>query len=326
MKDLLLDVKDLSVIYKTDLETVYAVNHVDLQLKKGQTLGLIGETGAGKTTTALAILRLLAQRTAKVTSGEIWFNGTNLSELSEKDMCRLRGEKISMIFQDPMTALNPIFTIGEQIAEALQFHNRENLSKEQIDKRVEEVLEMVGIPASRKGEYPHQFSGGMKQRVVIAIALACEPELLIADEPTSALDVTIQAQVISLMKGLRRRLGTSMIMITHDFGIIAQTCDYVAVMYAGEIVETGTAEDLFEGEHHHPYTEGLFQSIPNLSQDAKRLMPIEGAMPDPTEEITGCRFAPRCKYCMEICKTQHPRKAVDGSHVIVCHRFGKEEA
>lgn len=326
MKDLLLDIKDLSVIYRTDLETVYAVNHVDLQLEKGQTLGLIGETGAGKTTTALAILRLLAQRTAKVTSGEIYFDGVNLLQLSEKEMCKLRGEKISMIFQDPMTALNPIFTIGDQIAEALQFHNRDNLNKEQIDQRVEEVLEMVGIPAARKGEYPHQFSGGMKQRVVIAIALACEPELLIADEPTSALDVTIQAQVISLMKGLRQRLGTSMIMITHDFGIIAQTCDYVAVMYAGEIVETGTAADLFEGKNHHPYTEGLFQSIPNLSQETKRLMPIEGAMPDPTEEITGCRFAPRCKYCMDICKTQHPQKNMDGSHTISCHRFEKEEA
>ena len=229
----MLDIKDLSVIYKTDLETVYAVNDVTLSLEKGATLGLVGETGAGKTTLALTLMRLLPERTGKITSGSITFEGESIVDLPEAHMRKIRGDKIAMIFQDPMTSLNPVLTVGEQIAEALQVHNEAGRSKEEIEARVDETLTLVGIPPARKSEYPHQFSGGMRQRVVIAIALSCEPDLLIADEPTTALDVTIQAQVLMMIRDLRDRLGTSMIMITHDLGIVAQTCDNVAVMYAG---------------------------------------------------------------------------------------------
>ena len=241
----MLEIKDLSVIYETDLETVYAVNGVTLSLEKGATLGLVGETGAGKTTLALTLMRLLPERTGKVTSGSITFEGENVVELPEANMRKIRGDKIAMIFQDPMTSLNPVLTVGEQIAEALYVHNDSGRSKEEIEARVDETLTLVGIPPARKHEYPHQFSGGMRQRVVIAIALSCEPDLLIADEPTTALDVTIQAQVLMMIRDLRDRLGTSMIMITHDLGIVAQTCDNVAVMYAGEIIEMGSAEDIF---------------------------------------------------------------------------------
>lgn len=321
MKDTFLKVKDLEVIYKTDLETVYAVNKISFDLNKGETLGLVGETGAGKTTTALSILRLLPERTAQITSGEIEFEDENLLEMAEKDMQRIRGEKISMIFQDPMTALNPVLTVGDQIAESLQLHDDVGRSKEVIDARVEEVLEMVGIPASRKKDYPHQFSGGMKQRVVIAIALACNPALLIADEPTTALDVTIQAQVLAMMTELKERLQTAMIMITHDLGVVAQTCDKVAVMYAGEIIEYGTLEDIFTGEKHHPYTVGLFGSIPHLNDEEERLHPIEGMMPDPTDLPPGCAFSPRCPHCTEECMSVHPEQYGDGTHQIRCLLF-----
>lgn len=225
----MLEIKDLSVIYKTDLETVYAVNDVTLSLEKGATLGLVGETGAGKTTLALTLMRLLPERTGKVTSGSITFEGESIVDLPGAHMRKIRGDKIAIIFQDPMTSLNPVLTVGEQIAEALQVHNEIGRSKEEIEARVDETLTLVGIPPARKHEYPHQFSGGMRQRVVIAIALSCEPDLLIADEPTTALDVTIQAQVLMMIRDLRDRLGTSMIMITHDLGIVAQTCDNVAV-------------------------------------------------------------------------------------------------
>ena len=323
MSEKLLEIHDLEVIYKTGLETVYAVNKINLSLDKGKTLGLVGETGAGKTTTALAILALLPERTAHV-KGEIIFDGQDLLKLKEYELREIRGEKISMIFQDPMTSLNPILTVGSQISEALMLHNDQNRSKEEIEARVEEVLEMVGIPAFRKKDYPHQFSGGMKQRVVIAIALACEPELLIADEPTTALDVTIQAQVLAMMNELRERLQTSMIMITHDLGIVAQTCDDVAVMYAGEIIEYGTAIDVFTGDKHHPYTVGLFGSIPNLEVDSPRLSPIEGLMPDPTDLPKGCKFSPRCPKCMDICREAPPTDYVEGGHRICCHLFNKE--
>ena len=258
MSNEVLKINDLSIIYKTDLETVYAVNGVSFSLKEGETMGLVGETGAGKTTTALGIMGLLPERTAKVTGGQIYFEGEDISKFSDHDMLRIRGEKISMIFQDPMTALNPVLTVGEQIGEALYLHNEENLSQQEIDKRVEETLELVGIPKDRKTEYPYQFSGGMRQRVVIAIALVCNPKLLIADEPTTALDVTIQAQILSMICNLQRKYGTSVIMITHDLGVVAETCDKVGIMYAGEIVEYGTLVDIFTGSHHHPYTEGLF--------------------------------------------------------------------
>ena len=321
MKEKFLQVKDLEVIYKTDLETVYAVNNISFDLDKGETLGVVGETGAGKTTTALSILRLLPERTAQITNGSIELEGRNVLELSEKEMQKIRGEKVSMIFQDPMTALNPVLTVGDQIAESLQLHDDQGRSKEVIDARVEEVLELVGIPAARKKDYPHQFSGGMKQRVVIAIALACNPGLLIADEPTTALDVTIQAQVLAMMQELKEKLDTAMIMITHDLGIVAQTCDKVAVMYAGEIIEYGTVEDIFTGDAHHPYTVGLFGSIPSLEGDEERLHPIDGMMPDPTDLPSGCYFSPRCPKCTEQCRGVHPEEAVSGTHKIRCHLF-----
>lgn len=326
MKETFLKVKDLEVIYKTDLETVYAVNKISFDLNKGETLGLVGETGAGKTTTALSILRLLPERTAQIKGGEIEFEGRSLLDLPEKEMQRIRGEKISMIFQDPMTALNPVLTVGEQIAESLILHDDQGREKAVIEARVEEVLEMVGIPASRKKDYPHQFSGGMKQRVVIAIALACNPMLLIADEPTTALDVTIQAQVLAMMKELKDQLKTAMIMITHDLGIVAQTCDKVGVMYAGEIIEYGTVDELFTGDAHHPYTDGLFGSIPNMELEEKRLHPIEGMMPDPTNLPPGCSFSPRCPKCMDKCKQAQPDLYSVGDHKIRCFLYeGNQE-
>lgn len=321
----LLEIKDLHVVYKTDLETVYAVNGINIELNHGQTLGIVGETGAGKTTTALSIMRLLPEHTARVTGGRILVEGRDILKLSESEMRAIRGKTISMIFQDPMSALNPVITIGDQIAEALLLHNTEGRSRNQIEDRVEEILQMVGIEPERKTDYPHQFSGGMQQRVVISIALACNPELLIADEPTTALDVTIQAQVLAMMRELQERLGTAMIMITHDLGIVAETCDFVAVMYAGEIVEFGTMEEVFEGEIHHPYTVGLFGSIPNLEDDAERLSPIDGLMPDPTDLPTGCRFSPRCPKRMDICVEQRSGMYDVDGHKVMCHLF-KEEA
>ncbi len=321
----LLEIKDLSVIYQTDLETVYAVNGISLTLNRGETLGLVGETGAGKTTTSLAILRLLPERTAKITSGSIEFEGRDILTLSGHEMRDIRGEKISMIFQDPMTALNPVLTIGDQISEALILHNTGHHSKAEVENRMERTLEMVGIPASRKKDYPHQFSGGMKQRVVIAIALACEPDLLIADEPTTALDVTIQAQVLAMMNDLQKLMKTSMIMITHDLGIVAQTCDKVAVMYAGEIIEFGTLEDVFTGDKHHPYTVGLFHSIPDISQETDRLSPIEGLMPDPTNLPTGCKFSPRCPHCTDICRSVPPKAYQENEHKICCHLYDAQQ-
>lgn len=317
----MLEIRDLRVIYKTDLETVQAVNGISLQIGKGKTFGLVGETGAGKTTTALSILRLLPGNTGRILSGRILFNGTDLLDADELAMRAVRGNLISMVFQDPMSALNPVYTVGDQIGEAITLHNPD-FTKEQVEARVDEMLELVGILPSRKSDYPYQFSGGMKQRVVIAMALCCEPELLIADEPTTALDVTIQAQVLAMIRELRDRLGTSMLMITHDLGIVAQTCDHVGVMYAGEIVESGTVEDIFLDRHHHPYTVGLFDSIPNLTSRAKRLSPIPGLMPDPTSLPEGCVFAERCSHCTETCKAVHPEIHTVGTHSICCHLFG----
>ena len=321
----LLEVKDLSVEYHTDEMTVKAVNGVSLSVGRGQTLGLVGETGASKTTLALSLLRLLPKGIGKITSGAINFEGANLLSLREADMRAYRGRLLSMIFQDPMTSLNPVIPVGRQVAEVLELHNDKKLTKQQIEARVDDMFRMVGIPPERKNEYPHQFSGGMKQRVVIAISLACEPELLIADEPTTALDVTIQAQVLAMMTDLKEKLGTSMIMITHDLGIVAETCDSVAVMYAGEIVEMGTVEALFEGDTHHPYTEGLFGSIPRLDVETERLRPIDGMIADPSDLPGGCSFHPRCPYCTERCKTEHPQAHLDArGHMIRCHRFDKE--
>lgn len=322
----ILKVRNLRVAYQTDFETIHAVNGISFDLKKGEVIGLVGETGAGKTTTALSIMRLLPFRTGQIQGGTIEMEGRSILDLSENEMRKsYRGEKIGMIFQDPMTALNPVTKVGDQIAEALKYHNKENKTAEEIDRRVEEMLELVGIPAFRKSDYPHQFSGGMKQRVVIAIALACEPDLLIADEPTTALDVTIQAQVLAMMRELQERLNMSMILITHDLGIVAQACDKVAVMYAGELVEQGTVEDIFSGDEHHPYTMGLFGSIPDLNSEAKRLEPIDGLMPDPTALPKGCKFSPRCKFCTERCRTVLPEEYVNGGHRIACHLYNKNK-
>ncbi|MDR3230315.1 MAG: ABC transporter ATP-binding protein [Synergistaceae bacterium] len=330
----LLSVKNLSVEYRTDLETVRAVNGIGFSLRKGETLGLVGETGAGKTTTALACMGLLPEATGHVACGTIELEGENLLELPESEMRKVRGERIAMIFQDPMTSLNPVMSVDEQIAEALELHNEDNKTARQIQERVDEVLLMVGIPASRKHDYPHQFSGGMKQRVVIAMALACEPTLLIADEPTTALDVTIQAQVINMIRGLRDRLGTAMIMITHDLGIVAQTCDNVAVMYAGRLIEVGRAADVFlpagsvgsvNSIEHHPYTAGLFGSIPSLRDRARRLTPIPGLMPDPTNLPKGCGFAPRCLQKTPLCDEESPCAYGSGAHRVRCHLFAERD-
>ncbi len=321
MAEALLNIKDLNVVYKTEKETVYAVNGLTFSCGKGENVGIVGETGAGKTTLALSILRLLPERTGRVTSGSIEFDGIDLLNASHDEMRAIRGDRIAMIFQDPMSALNPVHTVGDQIAEALIIHNHQNLSKKDIDAEVEKTLELVGIPAARKKDYPHQFSGGMKQRVVIAIALACEPDLLIADEPTTALDVTIQAQVLAMMSDLQDKFDMSMIMITHDLGIVAQTCDWVAVMYAGRLVEYGTLTDVFDSEKKHPYTVGLFSAIPNLKVDTERLSPIDGLMPDPTIIHKGCAFADRCPRCMDICNTVPPAEYVEGTHRILCHLY-----
>ncbi len=325
MSEKLLEIKDLEVIYKTEEETVRAVNGINLEVNAGETLGLVGETGAGKTTTALSIMKLLPDRVSYIKNGQILLDGIDVIKATEADMRALRGATVSMIFQDPMTSLNPVHTIGDQIAEVVELHYKD-YSKKQVSDRVDEILKMVGISADRKGDYPHQFSGGMKQRVIIAIALACEPKLLIADEPTTALDVTIQAQVLDMMKRLKEALGTAMIMITHDLGVVAQTCDRVAIMYAGEIVEIGTAEDIFEGKNHHPYTVGLFGSIPNLEKPTRRLQAIEGLMPDPTNLPEGCKFHTRCPKCMEICKTECPEAFIEGEHSIKCHLFSQNKA
>ena len=327
MSEKLLELKDLSVRYTTDGVISRAVNHVNLDLAKGEVLGLVGETGAGKTTTALTILRLLPKYTSEV-DGEVLFEGKDILKLSEKEVRDIRGQKISMIFQDPMTSLNPVYTVGEQIGDVIRFHN-EGMSKADVEARVDEMLKLVGIPPQRKTEFPHQFSGGMKQRVMIAIALACNPELLIADEPTTALDVTIQAQVIKMMRNLQKELNTAVILITHDLGIVANFCDKVAIMYGGEIVESGTLEEVFDRQaNHHPYTLGLFGSLPNITERTSRLTPITGLTPHPSELPEGCKFHPRCPQCMEICKSGDNPPKIDngGTQVIQCHLYAKTEA
>lgn len=316
MSEKLLEIKNLTINYTTEDGIVNAVNGIDFDLKEGETLGLVGETGAGKTTTALGMMRLVPNPPGKVVSGEIFFEGRDLLKESEDDMRAIRGNLISMIFQDPMTSLNPVMTVGEQIAEVIELH--QNVSKEEAWKKASEMLEVVGIPGERVNDFPHQFSGGMKQRVIIAISLACDPKLLIADEPTTALDVTIQAQVLDLMNDLKEKYKTAMVMITHDLGVVAQVCDKVAIMYAGEIVESGSLVDLYENTAH-PYTHGLFGSIPNLDEEIERLNPIKGLTPDPTNLPTGCKFHPRCPHAQEACKVTKPKKTIiDGGHMVQC--------
>lgn len=299
----LLEVKDLVVEYTANGERIHAVNGISFTLEKGKTLGLVGETGAGKTTIAKTILRVLPDRSARIKGGGIIFDGEKLLEKSEKEMRSIRGKQISMIFQNPMTSLNPVFTVGDQIAEVIKLH--EKLNGEQAFEKTKRILEMVGIPAERYSEYPHQFSGGMKQRIVIAMALACNPELLLADEPTTALDVTIQAQVLDMIAKLKVENNTSMILITHDLGVVAEVCDEVAVVYAGEIIESGSKEEIFDYPSH-PYTIGLFNSVPSLEATQERLEPIPGHAVDPTNLPDGCFFGPRCPYATEQCKKAHP--------------------
>ncbi len=320
----LLTVRDLTVQYETFDGVVKAVNGISFSLNRGETLGLVGETGAGKTTVAKAILRILPTPPARITAGEIRFAGENLFDLSEKEMRKLRGKKISMIFQDPMSALNPVNTIGDQIKESIVLH--EKCSKGEAVEKAMQMLETVGIARDRFFDYPHQFSGGMKQRVVIAIALACDPMLLLADEPTTALDVTIQAQVLELMQALKVKFNTSMIMITHDLGVIAKTCDNTAVVYAGQIVEYGTKAQVFSMPSH-PYTQGLFGSLPSLTAKAQRLKPIPGLMPDPTNLPTGCPFHPRCPVATPACAAGGiPTREVEPGHFIRCIHTGSKEA
>lgn len=299
-----LSIEDLSVEFRTRDSVVHAVNRLELKIEKGKALGLVGETGAGKTTTGLAILGLIPSPPGVVTDGTVELDGENLLKKDDRYMRSIRGQKVSMIFQDPMTSLNPVLTVEEQIAEVIRTH-ASGMKRREAVKKAGEMLELVGIPKERGGEYPHQFSGGMKQRVVIAIALACQPDLLIADEPTTALDVTIQAQVLEMMKELKDRYGTSMLMITHDLGIVAEICDEVSVIYAGHIVEHGTLEDVFD-DTKHPYTRGLFNSLPNMEDRSARLKPIKGLMPDPSNLPEGCAFCPRCEYATEICKHEKP--------------------
>ena len=320
MSEKLLEIKNLKVRYVVGKDVSEAVNGISLTLEKGETLGLVGETGAGKTTTALSIMNMLPQYVSRA-EGEILFHGKNVLKMKNRELRKIRGKQISMVFQDPMTSLNPVYRVGEQIGEVLTLHEGK-MSKEELRKRVGDILEMVGIPAARQDEYPHQFSGGMKQRVIIAIAIACRPELLIADEPTTALDVTIQAQVLDMMQELRDSLNSSILMITHDLGIVASFCDKVAIMYAGEIVEYGTLEDIFDRtEQHHPYTEGLFNAIPNLNVITPRLNPIHGLTPDPTELPKGCKFHPRCPYATDACKEGAVPVLQCGEHRIKCHRI-----
>lgn len=314
--DALLSVRDLEVVYTSAGAVIHAVNGVSLEVRRGKSLGLVGETGAGKTTIAKSIMGILPDPPAKVLGGEIFLDGENLLKVSDKEMRKIRGKKVSMIFQDPMTALNPLMTVGDQIAEVISLH--EHGSKKESMHKAMEMLEMVGIPAERYSEFPHQFSGGMKQRVVIAIALACNPELLLADEPTTALDVTIQAQVMDMIADLQKKLNTAMILITHDLGIVAEACDDVAVIYAGEIVEFASKEELFL-HPTHPYTIGLFGSIPSLSEDVDRLTPIPGLPANPEKLPEGCHFHPRCSRCTAACQAGDiPFVEVSPNHFVRC--------
>ncbi len=322
-KEKLLDIKDLSVTYKTEDGIVYAVNNLNLTLEPKETLGFVGETGAGKTTTAMTIMGLLPTPPGKVTSGEIMFDGKDMLKIGDKERRGILGEKSSMIFQDPMTSLNPSMKVGDQIVEMIRLHKV--IGKKEAFEEACGLLEMVGIRRERANDYPHQFSGGMKQRVVIAIALACRPKMIIADEPTTALDVTIQAQVMNLIKGLKEKLGTSMILITHDLGIVAEICDKVAIMYAGQVVEYAEVSKIYHNPCH-PYTKGLFNSIPKLDTEEDWLEEIHGLPPEPTERIDGCSFNPRCPNCMEICKHKKPEiTVVNGEHYTRCFLYEKQE-
>ena len=325
MSEKLLEIKDEKLSFFTPAGEVKALNGVSFSMNEGEVLGIVGESGSGKSVTAYSIMGLTAYP-GKLIGGTIYFNGHQIEKMSEKEMRKIRGNEVSIIFQDPMTSLNPVYTIGNQITEVIRLHTGK--SKKEAYDRAKELLELVGInePTKRLKQYPHELSGGMRQRVMIAIALACEPKLLIADEPTTALDVTIQAQILELMQELRQKLGMSIIMITHDLGVVASMCERIAVMYAGHIVEYGTADEIVY-EPKHEYTKGLINSIPKLSaQEIERLVPIEGQPVDLLNPPAGCPFAPRCANCMKICLREMPPKTeLSDTHYSHCWLLQKEE-
>ena len=318
-----LEIRNLRVRFDTDDARVYAVNGVNLKLNRSSTLGLVGETGAGKTTTVLSLLKLISCPPGVVEADAIMINGRDVMKMTDKELQEMRGDEIAMIFQDPMTSLNPVLTVGEQIAESIRLHKK--VTSAEAMELAKKMLEAVGISGDRAGDFPHQFSGGMKQRVVIAIALACHPAILIADEPTTALDVTIQAQVLDMMRRLKEEFQTSMIMITHDLGIVADICDDAAIMYAGRIIEQGTLVDIFDNTKH-PYTEGLFNSLPDLNDRSHEPKPIKGLIPDPTVIPEGCAFAERCPYAQERCFKQMPEENwVSDTHMCACLRYDEPD-
>lgn len=322
----LLEVKDLEVHFHSASSVVKAVNGVSFDLNRGETIGIVGESGSGKSVTATSILRLLPPKSSKVANGHILFEGKNLLELPLNEMRSIRGNEISMIFQDPMTSLNPVYTVGNQLIEVIRLHQK--LKKKEAKARAIEMLNLVGIPEPERrfDQYPHEFSGGMRQRAMIAIALACNPKLLIADEPTTALDVTVQAQILELMKDLQEKMNTSIIMITHDLGVVWESCNKVIVMYGGNTVEYATVEDLYRNPLH-PYTWGLLESQVQAEGDKKeKLTPIPGSPPDLRDDIKGCHFAPRCPYAKDICFQSKPAlKEVEPNHLVACHFQSQEE-
>ena len=325
MSEKILDIKDERLSFFTPAGEVKALNGVSFTMNQGDVLGVVGESGSGKSVTAYSVMGLTAYP-GKLVGGKVWFNGHEIENMKEKDFRKIRGNEVSIIFQDPMTSLNPVYTIGNQIVEVIRLHTDKN--KADAWARAKELLELVGInePEKRLKQYPHELSGGMRQRVMIAIALACEPKLLIADEPTTALDVTIQAQILELMNDLRKKLGMSIIMITHDLGVVAQMCEKIAVMYAGHIVEYGTTDEIFYNPQHE-YTKGLINSIPKLNAEEKeRLVPIEGQPVDLLNPPAGCPFAPRCKSCMKVCLNKMPPKTeLSDTHYTYCWLRQKEE-
>ncbi len=316
--DKLLEIKNLRTVFKTYAGQVSAINGVNISIGYGEAVGIVGESGSGKSVTMLSVMKLLTEN-GKVASGEILFNGRNMAEMSEKEMQVIRGNEIGMIFQDPMTSMNPVFTVGNQLVEAILKHNRKMPKKQAIAKAID-MLKLVGLPSPEKrfNQYPHEFSGGMRQRAMIAMALSCEPKLLIADEPTTALDVTIQAQIIELMKELKNKINMSIILITHDLGLVADICERVIVMYGGTIVEQGPVEDIFYNPKH-PYTMGLLSSIPRLNMGKERLKPVEGHPPDMINPPAGCPFAARCPQAMEICNMHRPEyEKITENHGAAC--------
>ncbi|GAQ25851.1 ABC transporter ATP-binding protein [Tepidanaerobacter syntrophicus] len=319
----LVEVKNLKTYFFTEDGVVPAVDGVDFSIKEGETLGIVGESGCGKSVTSLSILRLVPSPPGKIVDGEILFRGENLLKKSESEMRKIRGNDISMIFQEPMTSLNPVFTVGEQIAEAIELH--QGLDKKQAMDKAVEMLKLVGIPSAEKRVYdfPHQMSGGMRQRVMIAMALSCNPSLLIADEPTTALDVTIQAQILELMKDLKKKLNTSIMLITHDLGVVAEMAENVLVMYAGKVVEYADVRTIFK-EPKHPYTIGLMESIPRLDQPREKLYVIEGTVPNPFDMPKGCRFHPRCPEAKDICVNREPALISSNNHQVSCWKYSDQ--